>query len=56
MQIQNAISQFIFEMLEKFFQLSTSLEYFYQKRYEILGDSKVLNLLMDDVSKCDVII
>ena len=34
-QIQNAIFQLIFEILKKFFQLSTSLEYFYQKRYKI---------------------
>ena len=43
-QIQNIISQLIFEILERFFQLSTSLKYFYQKRYK--------NLELKDVSKC----
>ena len=44
-QIQNVISQLIFEILERFFLLSTSLKYFYQKRYK--------NLELKDVSKCD---
>ena len=40
-KIQNVISHHIFEILENFFQLSTSLEYFYQKRYTKWRDSKV---------------
>ena len=40
-QIHNVISQLTFEILEKLFQLSTSLKYFYPKRYKKLGDSKV---------------
>ena len=40
-QIQNVISHLIFEILENFFQLSTSLEYFYQKWYTKWRGSKV---------------
>ena len=40
-QIQNAIFQLIFEILKKFFQLSTSLEYFYQKRYREIQKFKI---------------
>ena len=40
-QIQNVIiSQLRFEILERFFQLSTSLKYFYQKRYKNLEFQK----------------